>query len=107
MSYSNGVRVLHGASDYGYEVEEFTLDSDERIIGVTAHSGWMIDGLSFETNKRPRLGPYGGNGGGRREISRPARSAYLAFIKGKVMKTQELLAVRHLKFGWIFSKNIL
>ncbi len=59
MRYSDGSVNQHGQTDFD-EVNEFHLEDDERIIRVDINSGWMIDKLTFYTNKGRVYGPYGG-----------------------------------------------
>ncbi len=40
-----------------------TLNSDEKIVGISGRAGLYIDQLLFETNQGRQLGPYGGLGG--------------------------------------------
>jgi hypothetical protein len=58
------------------------LDNDEYIIRVTGRSGTLIDQITFYTNKRRKLGPYGGNGGTPFSIQVPRNSRVVGF-RGK------------------------
>ncbi|CAG8517780.1 9671_t:CDS:2 [Diversispora eburnea] len=46
----------------GHNKYSFTLDKEEKILGIKVRSGWWIDGLMFKTNKK-NTEWIGGNGG--------------------------------------------
>lgn len=61
---SSGVRhpmSAHGGN--GGREEDFLLDDDEFIIGITGRFGNRVDSIQFITNKQ-RSQMFGGNGGG-------------------------------------------
>jgi len=99
--------VQHGnipaATSDGTEIHEFSLKPGERIASVTARSGWMLDQLTFTTDKHRVIGPFGGEGGGVTEHSVPDQHwAYLAYLKGRVDMILGDTAVRHLDLVWAY-----
>lgn len=110
MKYSTGDVVQHGNIPTKVrsrrEIHEFSLEPRERIVAVTARSGWMLDQLTFTTNQHREIGPFGGPGGSKRQLSVPNQpSAYLAYLKGCVDDTQEDTGVRHVEFVWAYFDN--
>ncbi|KAK3754501.1 hypothetical protein QZH41_007025 [Actinostola sp. cb2023] len=103
VHYSNGTSAMHG-SDKGDEKEEFTLELDEKIVKVDSQSGWMIDNLTFYTNKDRKLGPYGGPGGSFRHETPPGCYGYMTFVNGAVVTSQNDLGITKLQFVWRFFR---
>ncbi len=83
---------------------KFHLEVDERIIGITPQTGWMIDRLTFHTNKDRHFGPYGGDGGGLKDIDGPPEGCkgFLAAIRGSIVETQGSLGITSLAFKWAY-----
>ncbi|XP_059141363.1 ectoderm-neural cortex protein 1-like [Physella acuta] len=82
-----------------YQIE---LEPDEFIIKSVIRSGWLIDSLSFTTNKRKNLGPFGGNGGN--EYSESAASGTLSYLYDiccDTVITEGSKAIYNLMFRWI------
>ena len=102
LTYNTGDSALHGSDNFGFEVEEVSLDLDERIVWMEVGAGWMIDSFKFRTNKDRILGPYGGGGGAKLLILPPFRNGFLAYVDGQVDMSQGFTAVRGLKFHWGF-----
>ena len=99
---------IHGGND-GI-LEEFTLKPGEFITSSEIFSGWLIDSLTFFTNKG-KYGPYGGDGGGQR-IQKPAEAlkleenqVRLAYFKGSMLSTQGQLAIINLTYVWAYEGN--
>ena len=44
------------------ELNIFTLDADERLVGISGRHGWFVDSVKLHTNKRVSES-YGGHGG--------------------------------------------
>ena len=83
-----------------------TLEPDERIIWVAVGAGWMIDSLTFKTNKERQFGRYGGTGGSLYPLEPPCKiGGFLAFLEGRVDVTQGATAVRCLKINWGYSDS--
>jgi hypothetical protein len=61
LKFSNQTPVLHGGTG-GDGRAEFTLDEDERIIGISGRSAARVDKLAIHTTKKV-IGPFGGDGG--------------------------------------------
>jgi len=113
VTYSTGHVVKHGnipvlaASDTQREIHQFTLEPSERIVSTTVRAGWMVDQLTFVTSRQRVIGPFGGSGGSQYKFSVPNQSsAYLAYLKGCVDKTQDDTGVRHLVFVWAYFDNM-
>ena len=96
--YSNGESPMYGGNDG--EVHEFHLDDDERIVKAEVHSGWMVDNLTFFTNKGKELGPYGGYGGGEYHEEPRGKYGFLSYLKGAVAVAQEKPGIIKLKLVW-------
>ena len=99
MAYSDGEKIFHGQIA-DREVHEFMTGPDEFIVKVISSSGWMIDSLTFFTNKGTQFGPYGGDGGGQRSLEVPVKHGYLAYISGSEASTQGSLGIVNLAFHW-------
>ena len=85
---------------------EFHLEENEKIVKVEVNSGWMIDKLTFYTNKKgadgkPKsYGPYGGDGGSFSEESPAGSYGFLAGVAGAVVKSQGEAGITRLQFVW-------
>ena len=85
---------------------EFHLEENERIVKAEIQCGWMIDRLTFYTNKKDndgkpkRYGPYGGNGGSFSAESPPESYGYLCGLSGAVVKSQGEAGITRLQFVW-------
>ena len=113
--YNNGKATVFGQDCGGTYAEtarddhvhhEFHLEENERIVKAEVQSGWMIDRLTFYTNKkdkegkRKRYGPYGGNSGSFSAESAPKLFGYLCGVCGAVVKSQGEAGITHLQFVW-------
>ena len=108
VTYSTGDVVQHGnvqtAADGRRTRHAFSLEDKERIIGVEVNAGWMIDQLTFTTTQR-KIGPFGGPGGGKYSLPVPGlKSAYLAYLVGRVANDQGDTCIRHLEFVWAYCE---
>lgn len=105
VHYSNEQSAVHGSST-AQEFYEFNLGKNERIVSLDIRCGWMIDRLTFYTNKvengqRKSYGPYGGDGGGEYSETFPKGSlGFLSWVKGTVVETQGSLGITRLQFQW-------
>ena len=99
-TYSDGSKKFHGQRSF-HEVYEFILEEDEYIIEVVAFSGYMVDNLTFITNKGNMYGPYGGDGGGQRTLQPPKEQGYLSYLSGYEANTQGSLGIVSLAFHWL------
>ena len=103
--YSNGKEVTYGG-DTAQEHYEFHLGENEKIVKVNVQSGWMIDRLSFYTNKRDadgrlrEYGPYGGGGGGFYSECPAGSYGYLVGVSGSEVQSQGELGITRLQFAW-------
>ena len=85
---------------------EFYLEENERIVKAEIQCGWMIDRLTFYTNKKDkdgkpkRYGPYGGNGGSFSAESAPESFGYLCGVSGAVVQSQGEAGITRLQFVW-------
>lgn len=98
--YSNGESPIYGGHDEDSKVHEFHLDSDERIVKTEVRSGWMIDSLTFFTNKGKELGPYGGTGGDEHIEQPEGEYSFLSYLKGTIVLTQQKLGLTQLYLIW-------
>ncbi|XP_015768343.1 PREDICTED: kelch-like protein 7 [Acropora digitifera] len=114
--YNNGKVMVFGQGCGGTYAEttlddhvhhEFHLEENERIVKAEVQSCWIIDRLTFYTNKKDkdgkpkRYGPYGGNGGTFRGESAPESFGYLCGVSGAVAKSQAgETGITHLQFVW-------
>lgn len=55
-------------NENGTFVKSIELEEDEHIIGVYGNSGLLIHNLTFKTSKNKTHGPFGGNGGRKKEL---------------------------------------
>ncbi len=109
VHYSNGEKRLHGCNEFD-DIHEFTLGDNERIIKVEPQAGWMIDSLTFFTNKGVQHGPFGGHGGdlGPEDCPPEGTNGYLAGVAGNSVYSYGAPAIRRLRFKWAYYKlNIL
>ena len=85
---------------------EFHLEENEKIVKAEIRCGWMIDRLTFYTNKKDRdgkpksYGPYGGNGGSFSAVSAPASFGYLCGVSGAVVQSHGEAGITRLQFVW-------
>jgi hypothetical protein len=97
--YSNGQHPIHGCNT-SKEAIEFRMDKDERITKIDIGAGFLIDSLTFHTNKGDVFGPYGGTGGATSSDTPQGGSGHLAGISGTIVQTQGLQALTKLRFTW-------
>jgi len=110
LSFSNGEKVSIGNND-GPDHYSVTLQEGERIIKAQVQSGWLIDALTFHTDKECVLGPYGGDGGALRDMDgingvylqgKPqVKYGFLAGVEGTIVDTQGSEAITNLSFVWV------
>ena len=85
---------------------EFHLEENEKIVKVKIRCGWMIDRLTFYTNKKDKdgkpksYGPYGGNGGSFSAQSAPESFGYLCGVSGAVVRSRREAGITRLQFVW-------
>ena len=97
---------MMGSDSDQSEHHEFHLEKNERIVKVDVNSGWMIDRLSFYTNKKDEngdpkcYGPYGGDGGGYYTETQPGSYGFLAGIGAAVVDSQGEEGITRLLFAW-------
>ena len=103
----NGDKVEKFGSDSAQsEHHEFHLEENERIVKVEIRSGWMIDSLTFYSNKRdtdgsPKsYGPYGGNGGSSSSETPLGSFGYLAGVAAAIVHSQGEEGITRLQFAW-------
>ena len=98
--------IMMGSDSDQSEHHEFHLEKNERIVKVDVNSGWMIDRLSFYTNKKDEngypqcYGPYGGNGGAFYTETPPGSYGFLAGIGAAVVDSQGEEGITRLQFAW-------
>ena len=85
---------------------EFHLEENGKIVKAEIRCGWMIDRLTFYTNKKDEdgkpksYGPYGGNGGSFSAQSAPESFGYLCGVSGAVVQSQGEAGITLLQFVW-------
>ncbi|KAL5008930.1 hypothetical protein ScPMuIL_014511 [Solemya velum] len=97
ICYSNGQETLHGSEEC-VDKYDFRLKEEERITEVEATAGWMIDSLTFHTNIGRTFGPFGGHGGGKKNVSPQGAFPYLAAVSGIVVNTDRHFGISRLRF---------
>lgn len=113
--YSEGGPMTFGCtSDEAQEHHKFQLEENEKITKVEVNSGWMIDQLTFYTNKKddgkPRIyGPFGGDDGFFSSETPVGSYGFLAGVAGAVVKRLgKPRIITRLQFAWrsyIFPGN--
>ena len=92
--YNGGKKVKFGSDSDQSDHHEFHLDKDERIVKVEVRSGYMIDRLTFYSNKKDEdgspksYGPYGGEGGDIYFETPPGSYGFLAGIAATIVHSQ-------------------
>lgn len=104
--YSNNRKAKYGYSTNEAEIHEFHLEENEKIVKIDVQAGWVVDQLTFYTNKKDahgnkrKFGPYGGNGGGF-YCETPAGSyGFLAGVAGAHINHQGQWSITQLQFAW-------
>ena len=104
FGYGAGGTYADTANDQVHH--EFHLEENERIVKVDVRHGWMIDQLTFYTNKKDKdgkpksYGPYGGHGGSFSSESPPASYGFLAGVAGALVRSQGEAGITRLQFAW-------
>ena len=105
-NHNGDQEIMMGSDSDQSEHHEFHLEKNERIVKVDVNSGWMIDRLSFYTNKKDEngdpkcYGPYGGDGGGFYTETPPGSYGFLAGISAAVVYSQGEEGITRLQFAW-------
>ena len=105
-NHNGDQEIMMGSDSDQSEHHEFHLEKNERIVKVDVNSGWMIDRLSFYTNKKDEngypqcYGPYGGNGGAFYTETPPGSYGFLAGIGAAVVDSQGEEGITRLQFAW-------
>lgn len=104
--YSNNRAARYGNSTDDAQTYEFHLEENEKIVKIDVQAGWIVDQLTFYTNKQDacgnlrKYGPYGGSGGGF-YCETPAGSyGFLAGIAGAHINCQGQQGITQLQFAW-------
>lgn len=106
MIFGHGCGGTYADTAQDQEHHEFHLEGNEKIIKVDIQSGWMIDQLTFYSNKKDedgkpkRYGPYGGTGGSFSSESPVGSFGFLAGVAGAVVKSQGEAGITRLQFAW-------
>ncbi|KAL9979948.1 hypothetical protein ACROYT_G008471 [Oculina patagonica] len=104
--YNGDKVVMLGGNSPQSEHHQFHLEENERIVKVEARSGWMIDSLTFYSNKRdtdgkPKsYGPFGGDGGSFHSETPSGSFGFLAGVAGAVVDSQGEEGITRLQFAW-------
>ena len=115
VCYKDGKAMVFGQDCGGTYAEtarddhvhhEFHLEENEKIVKAEIQCGWMIDRLTFYTNKKDKdgkpksYGPYGGNGGSPSPECAPASFGYLCGVSGAVVRSCGEAGITCLQFVW-------
>ena len=104
-TYRN-IEVMFGSESDQSDHHEFRLDKDERIVKVEVRSGWMIDQLTFYSNKKDEdgnpksYGPYGGDSGSFNCETPPGLYGFLAGFAAAFVDSQGEQGITRLQFAW-------
>ena len=104
--YNGDKEVQFGSYSDQSDHHEFRLDENERIVKVEVRSGWMIDQLTFYSNKKDEdgspksYGPYGGEGGSFNCETPPGSYGFLAGIAAAIVDSQGEKGITRLQFAW-------
>ena len=104
--YNGDKEVKFGSDSAQSEHHQFHLEENERITKVEVRSGWMIDCLTFHSNKRdsdgsPKsYGPYGGDGGSCSSEAPSGSFGYLAGVACAIVHSQGEEGITRLQFAW-------
>lgn len=104
--YSDNREAMYGNSAAGAQTYEFHLEENEKIVKIDVQAGWIVNQLTFYTNKQDahgntrKYGPFGGNGGGF-YCETPAGSyGFLAGLAGAIIDFQGHSGITQLQFAW-------
>ena len=104
--FSDSREAMYG-SDKADKVYEFHLKENEKIIRADAQFSYLVNELTFYTNKcaadgsAREFGPYGGEGHGAFHSSPPSGSySYLVGVSGAVVTTPAGFGITRLQFAW-------
>ena len=102
ICYDTGEPVEIGGCSGTESQHELTLEKNERITGVGVGCGWLIDRLTFYTNRGRTFGPWGGDGGNTHPVEKPKDEQLGSLIgfEGWNVHDQEELTITDLKFIW-------
>jgi len=104
--YSGDKVEKFGSDSAQSEHYEFHLEENERIVKVEIRSGWMIDCLTFYSNKRDTdgssksYGPYGGDGGSFSSETPSGSFGYLAGVAAAIVHSEGEEGITRLQFAW-------
>ena len=81
------------------------------IKDVILRSGWYIDQIGFRTNENVQLGPVGGSGGSKQNLTAPdsvtklVKQVYLHGIKGETVESKDAPCIAKLRFYFAAIPN--
>ena len=122
----NGVQIVQGLKvelvdgtikSFGMKIDdkkdvvELEIPKGQHIKDVILRSGWYIDQIGFRTNENVQLGPVGGSGGSKQNLTAPdsvtklVKQAYLHGIKGETVESQNAPCIAKLRFSFAAIPN--
>ena len=104
--YNGGKEVKLRSDSAQSELHQFHLEENERIVKVEVRSGWMIDCLTFYTNKhdtdggQKSYGPFGGDSGSFSSETPSGSFGFLAGVAFAIVDSQGEEGITRLQFAW-------
>merc|ERR1719414_1396514 len=98
-------------NDDTMNVVELEVPKGQHIKDVMVRSGWYIDQIGFRTNENIQLGPVGGDGGSKQNLTAPdsvtklVKQVYLHGIKGETVESQNAPCIAKLRFSFAAIPN--
>lgn len=106
LYYSNNKEAKYGNSTSQAQMYEFHLEENEKIVKIDVQAGWIVDQLTFYTNKQGadgnlrKYGPYGGSGGGFYCETPAASYGFLVGVAGAHILYEGQWCLTELQFAW-------
>ena len=122
----NGVQIVQGLKvelvdgtiksvgmkiDDNKDIVDLEVPKGQHIKDVILRSGWYIDQIGFRTNENVQLGPVGGSGGSKQNltatdsITKFVKQVYLHGIKGQTVESQNAPCIAKLRFYFAAIPN--
>ena len=122
----NGVQIVQGLKvelvdgtiksvgmkiDDNKDIVDLKVPKGQHIKDVILRSGWYIDQIGFRTNENVQLGPVGGSGGSKQNltatdsITKFVKQVYLHGIKGQTVESQNAPCIAKLRFYFAAIPN--
>ena len=122
----NGVQIVQGLKvelvdgttksvgmkiDDNKDIVDLEVPKGQHIKDVILRSGWYIDQIGFRTNENVQLGPVGGSGGSKQNltatdsVTKFVKQVYLHGIKGQTVESQNAPCIAKLRFYFAAIPN--